>query len=57
MPENPDLDAKPEDVAPADSPVTAEDVCPRCGGSGEVDGATCEGCQGTGTVSEAVGGG
>jgi 4-carboxymuconolactone decarboxylase len=32
-----------------------ENVCPRCGGHGRVDGDTCPDCDGTGTVTEVVG--
>ena len=48
---------KPGDEAPPEEEATGENVCPDCGGSGEREGATCEGCRGTGTVTEAVGGG
>ena len=47
----------PGDEAPPGTPGTGADVCPRCGGRGEVDGATCPQCEGTGTVVEGVGGG
>ena len=45
----------PGDEVPAGTPQTGEDVCPRCGGSGKVDGATCPECQGSGTVIVNVG--
>ena len=48
---------KPGDEAPAGEESTAENVCPACGGRGAVDGRECENCRGTGTVTEAVGGG
>lgn len=52
----------PNDTAPGDeaapgTPGTGEDVCPRCGGSGQVDGGDCPECGGTGVVIEGVGGG
>jgi DnaJ-class molecular chaperone len=51
-------EAKPGDeVPPGRAESTGQDVCWRCGGSGEVDGRECETCGGTGTVEEAVGGG
>lgn len=37
--------------------VEGQDVCPRCGGSGRVEGGTCDRCNGTGVVVEPVGGG
>lgn len=48
---------KPGDVAPAGTPGTGENVCPRCSGSGRVDGAKCPDCDGTGRVIEGIGGG
>jgi DnaJ-class molecular chaperone len=33
-----------------------ENVCPDCGGSGQVDGRECATCQGSGTVVEPIGG-
>jgi len=47
----------PGDEAPAGTPGTGEDVCPKCGGSGKLDGERCENCQGTGKVTEGIGGG
>ena len=47
----------PGDEAPPTEPSAAENVCPECAGSGELDGGTCRNCEGTGTVIEAVGGG
>jgi hypothetical protein len=55
-PENPP-DMAPADEAPEDRPSTAEDFCPRCGGSGKLDGEECPDCGGTGRVTEAIGGG
>ena len=40
----------PGDDAPAGTPGTGENVCPVCGGSGQVEGRACANCQGTGKV-------
>lgn len=45
-----------DDAAPG-TPGTGEDLCPRCGGSGVLDGAECANCGGTGKVVEGIGGG
>ena len=45
-----------DDAAPG-TPGTGEDLCPRCGGSGRIDGQACPACEGSGTVIEAIGGG
>lgn len=45
------------DEAPARTPGTGEDVCPRCGGSGRIGETDCPDCLGTGRVIEGVGGG
>lgn len=50
-------DLAPGDEAPPGTPGSGEDVCPRCGGSGKVDGTRCEECAGTGRVIHGVGGG
>ena len=34
----------PGDEAPPGTPGTAEDVCPACGGSGNIGGRECEPC-------------
>jgi DnaJ-class molecular chaperone len=47
----------PADEAPPGTPSTGQDVCPRCDGSGTVDGDSCPACGGTGQVVEGVGGG
>lgn len=44
------------DMAPPGTPGTGENVCPRCDGSGEVDGGSCPKCDGTGKVIEGIGG-
>lgn len=46
----------PGDEAPAGTPGTGEDVCPRCGGSGRLAGRACPQCEGTGKVNRGVGG-
>ena len=56
QPGQPDLN--PGDVAPESSDSVGEDLCPECGGQGKTDaGEDCPGCEGTGTVTEPVGGG
>ncbi len=46
----------PGDEAPPGTPGTGEDICPRCSGSGRVDGSDCPECGGTGTVIKGIGG-
>src|SRR5690606_4798793 len=46
----------PGHAAPAGTPGTGENICPRCSGSGRVDGQPCPDCDGTGTVVTGVGG-
>jgi DnaJ-class molecular chaperone len=46
----------PGDEAPADTPGTGPNVCPRCGGSGRVDAGVCPECEGTGQVNVGIGG-
>jgi len=36
-------------------PQTAENACPRCGGSGRLEDGACPVCGGTGRVTEIVG--
>jgi hypothetical protein len=45
-----------DDAAPG-TPGTGENLCPRCSGSGQIDGAECPECEGTGKVIEGIGGG
>lgn len=52
-----DPDERPGDEVPPGTPGAGENVCPDCGGSGELDGGTCPTCEGTGTVMEGIGGG
>ena len=46
----------PGDEAPPGTPGTAENVCPRCGGSGRTGSEVCANCQGTGRVNVGIGG-
>lgn len=46
----------PGDEAPSGTTGTGEDVCPDCNGKGRIDGAPCETCGGSGTVTRAIGG-
>lgn len=54
MPENTDLN--PGDEAAPGTPGTGENVCPECNGSGIQDGEKCPTCDGTGKVTEGIGG-
>ena len=47
----------PGDEVPPETGHAAEDICPRCGGEGSVDGEQCSECEGTGRVVKAIGGG
>ncbi len=47
----------PGDDAPTGTPGTGEDLCPDCGGSGDLRGSPCPTCGGTGKVVEGIGGG
>lgn len=47
----------PGDEAPPGTPGTGEDVCPQCGGTGQVaESGRCPNCQGTGKVTVGIGG-
>ena len=48
---------KPGDEARSGTPGTGEDVCPKCNGSGQLEGLACENCRGTGKVTRGIGGG
>ena len=48
----------PGDEAPPGMPGTGENLCPACSGNGRLQGGeTCQTCDGTGLVTEVVGGG
>ncbi len=47
----------PGDEAPPGTPDTGENLCPKCGGTGRIDGEPCRNCGGTGRVIEGIGGG
>lgn len=44
------------DAVPPGTPNAGENICRRCGGTGEIDGADCPECRGTGKVLTPVGG-
>ena len=46
----------PGDEAAPGTPGTGEDVCRDCNGSGRVDGRECPACDGTGVITEGIGG-
>ena len=48
---------EPGDDVPAGTEDAGEDICPRCGGSGRVEGESCPDCGGSGRVVVPVGGG
>lgn len=47
----------PGDEAPPGAPGTGDAVCRQCGGSGQWQGRPCPACEGTGKVTQGVGGG
>jgi len=47
----------PGDEAEAGTPGTGENICPHCNGRGDHDGVPCPVCNGTGKVTEGIGGG
>lgn len=47
----------PGDEAPANAPATGENLCPDCRGTGVLDGKPCATCEGTGRVTQGIGGG
>jgi hypothetical protein len=53
MVENP---MNPGDIAPDGTPGTGENLCPRCAGSGRIEGGECPDCAGSGKVVEGIGG-
>ncbi|HEX8445159.1 MAG TPA: hypothetical protein VF649_00970 [Sphingomonas sp.] len=46
----------PGDQAAPGTPGTGENLCPRCDGSGVLNGRPCGECGGTGKVIEGIGG-
>src|SRR3954466_12308452 len=57
MTETPREPEAPGDEAAPGTPSTGEDVCPRCGGSGRVEGGEGPACRGTGRGRRGGGGG
>ena len=53
---DPTRDMAPGDEAPEGTPGAGENLCPDCSGSGQLDGAACQTCGGTGKVIEEIGG-
>lgn len=47
----------PGDEAAPGTPGSGENLWPRCGGSGRIEGDECSECGGTGKVIEGIGGG
>ncbi len=47
---------KPGDEAAAGTPGTGDDICPDCHGTGKLEGKSCATCEGTGTITRAIGG-
>ncbi len=58
MAEQDELDGRRDntDAVPPGTPNAGENLCRRCGGTGEIDGADCPDCRGTGKVLTPVGG-
>lgn len=50
-------DMNPGDQAAPGTPGTGEDLCPKCSGSGKLEGKPCEECGGTGKVVVGISGG
>ena len=46
----------PGDEAPPGTPGTGENLCPRCNGSGKLEGGECPNCDGSGKIVEGIGG-
>ncbi|WP_309092495.1 hypothetical protein [Phenylobacterium sp.] len=53
MPDQPDMN--PGDEVKPGTPQSGEHVCPDCNGFGEVAGAPCRACGGTGRITALVG--
>jgi hypothetical protein len=47
---------KPGDEAPPGTEGAGEDICRRCHGTGEIDGKPCPDCDGSGRVTDGIGG-
>jgi hypothetical protein len=47
---------RPGDQAAPGTPGTGENLCPDCSGTGKISGKECATCQGTGRVTEGIGG-
>ena len=52
-----DEDMNPGDEAPPGTPGAGEDLCRDCAGTGRRDGVKCPTCNGTGRITEGIGGG
>ena len=46
---------KPGDEVSPDTPQSGEALCPKCSGTGMIEGAACPECRGTGKVTVLVG--
>jgi hypothetical protein len=57
MPANKPQATNPGDEAPPGTPGTGEDICPKCRGTGRLNGQDCPHCGGSGRVIEGIGGG
>lgn len=58
MSDQTDKPLSPGDEAAPGTPGTGEDICPACKGSGNgADGKPCPNCDGTGLITEGIGGG
>ncbi|MEG3149082.1 hypothetical protein U1769_04215 [Sphingomonas sp. ZT3P38] len=53
----PDEPISPVDMTPEDPLVPQENLCPECGGTGELRGRECPACLGTGNAIGGIGGG
>lgn len=49
-------DTNPGDQASPGTPGTGENLCPRCNGSGRLDGEQCPDCAGSGKIVQGIGG-
>jgi DnaJ-class molecular chaperone len=55
MSDSPSIPLNPGDDAPSGTMGTGEDTCPRCEGSGQLQGDDCPNCDGTGLVNVGIG--